>query len=351
MDNPKYVVFLILLLSGCSHPNADKGTGFATIVVEENAIVISPESNKEIVSPTFIRTGSDYILIYEYKSQKIVKLTYEGEQLLSFGGKGRGPGEFLSLTNYWIMEDHYLLYDYNGAKMVLYDFDGSLIDEYSVNIGALTGNVEVLSTDKFVSPAKGKEGSLLKISNLKNEEIIYFGDAVAGPNEVSTEKISQIIQKGGVPNYMQNYVFIAVNESGIFCFQSTKAVLQKYNKDGVLLWQRDLNIPVLEGVYENYLKKNREEEYIYSLTYALGIQAVEDGVAVLFNTTDDKPTTVAWIPNEGNNIRLIKYPAINNSAFILRFQVAPEHNTVFFVMTLEGKVLKSDWPIENNKHS
>src|SRR5699024_7727942 len=155
----------------------DKGIYFEKIVVEESKLIINAKDSKTIALPSFIRTHPDYFLVYGGKYKKIFKFSYDGVLLASFGKKGRGPGEFLSLTNCWIMNDHYLLYDYNGTKMVLYDLEGSLIDEYSVNIGALGTGIEVLSTGEFVGSAKGKKGSLLKITDLEKEEAVYVGEA------------------------------------------------------------------------------------------------------------------------------------------------------------------------------
>jgi hypothetical protein len=339
--------WVLLLVVGCSYSDSQKSVDFTTIVVEESEIIIDAEINQEIAFPSFIRTASDYFLVYDGQLQRIIKFSYEGEHLLSFGRKGSGPGEFQSLTNYWIMDDHYLLYDYNGAKMVRYDLNGSFIEEYPVDIGELTMSIEGLSTHKFLYPANGEEGALLKVYNTKMDELVYIGEAVAVENESSNEEVRDIIKRGGVPNYMQNRVSIGANESGIFSFQNTSAILQKFSLDGVLLWERDLKIPSVDGVFENFLKEaNEQDRYIPELNYSRGMHVYEYGAAVLINTPEDKPTTVVWVPNDGNNIRVVEYPDIDNSIFILRFRVAPEHNSIFFVYSFEGKVFRATWPIE-----
>lgn len=337
---------LLLIIIGCSQPDSGNPVDFTTTVVEGSSTVIDAKEDTTIVFPSFIRTAPDYFLIYEAEPQKIIKFNYDGEKLQSFGSEGRGPGEFLSLTNYWIREDHYLLYDYNGAKMIRYDFDGSLIDEYSVDISKLTMTMDVLSGSKFVYPTNGTNDSLLAISDLKKSETTYFGQAIAGRNESSNEVVRDLIERGKVPNFMKNRVHIGANGIGIFCFQNTKALLQKYSMDGQLQWERDLKIPPVEGVFEDFLKTNKEGKYITPLTYIYGMQVMEDGTAILLNTTDEKPITVAWVPNDGHEIRVVEFPGIDRPSQIpLRFRVASEEEAIIFVNSMEGKIINADWPI------
>lgn len=348
MKNVKWLIFLLLLITSCSQSNSDfdNPVDFTTTIVEESNVIIDAEKDTTVAFPAFIRTASDYFLVYEGKPQKIIKFNYDGEKLLSFGKEGRGPGEFLSLTNYWIMENHYLLYDYNGGKMIRYDFEGTLIDEYSVDIRKLTMTVDVLSGSKFIYPTNGTNDSLLAISDLKKDEIINFGQAIAGQNESSNEVIRDKIQKGEIPNFMQNRVHIGANSSGVFSFQDANAILQKYSREGKLQWERNLKISSVEEVFEDFLQANKKGKYITPLTYTYGMHAMEEGIAILLNTTDDKPITVAWVPNDGHEIRVVEYPGIDRPSQIpLRFRVAPEKEAIIFVNSMEGKIMRADWPI------
>ncbi len=341
-------IFIIFIVFGCTSPDADNSVDFKTIVVEESEAIITPESHTELAFPAFIRTAPDYFLILEGRLNKIFKFSYEGKQLSSFGRKGRGPGEIQSLINYWIMEDHYLLYDFNGAKMIQYDFDGSFINEYPVKFGGRPSSVEVLSTDIFIHPANGEEGSLLKVSDLKNEETRYIGEAIAVEVEEPDEDLRSMIRSGRLPNYMLNSISLGANESGIFVFQQVNAVLQKYHFNGELVWERNLKIPPVDGVYEEFLRKvNEQERVLPQLYYGHGLHAIEEGVYLMLNTPDDKPITMIWIPNDGNDIQVIEFPDIERDPnFPLRFRVAPDSGFIFFVKSLDGEVLSSAWPID-----
>ncbi|SHE30834.1 6-bladed beta-propeller protein [Fodinibius roseus] len=346
MKSIKWLISLLLIIIGCSQPDSGNPVNFTTTVVEGNSTIIDAEKDTAIVFPSFIRTAPDYFLIYEANPQKIIKFNYDGEKLQSFGSEGRGPGEFLSLTNYWIRKDHYLLYDYNGAKMIRYDFKGSLIDEYSVDISKLTMTVDVLSGSKFVYPANGTHDSLLAISDLKKGETVFFGQTIAERNETSNDMVRDIIERGEVPNYMKNSVQIGANGSGIFCFQNTKAILQKYTLEGQLQWERDLKMPMVEGVFEDFLKENKKGKYITPLTYAYGMHVMENGTALLLNTTDEKPITVSWVPNDGHDIQVVEFPSIvRPSQLPLRFRVVPGQKEILFANSMEGKIMSAEWPI------
>lgn len=49
--------------------------------------------------------------------------------MLWFGSHGRGLGEFESLAGFWVFDDKYLVYDYNGFKFITYDTQGNLVSE------------------------------------------------------------------------------------------------------------------------------------------------------------------------------------------------------------------------------
>jgi len=77
------------------------------------------------------------------------------------------------------------------------------------------------------------------------------------------------------------------------------------------------------------------------------MHVMEKGTAILLNTIDEKPITIAWVPNDGEDIQVIEFPGIDRSPkFAPRFRIAPEQKTILFAYTLEGKIMSADWPID-----
>jgi len=336
---------MLLASIGC---RANKGEKWErmTRMVQGREIVINPETHSEIVFPIWIRTMPDYFLLYDSGQNKVFSYTYSGNKVFEFGDEGRGPGEFQSLTNCWIMKDHIQLYDFNQRKIILYDLEGRFLEEYLIGNAGLSGRVEILESDRFVSPAQGENGALMKVYNLKNDSLSFIGEAIAGSDEMEGGTSHEIIRRGGIPNYMRNSVFLGTNASGIFSFQETTALLQKYSNDGELHWEMDLKIPSQEMLYEEFMEEFNEvgDRYIPSYSYAHGIHTLDQGTAILLNTASGKPVTVAWITNDGSQVSYFEYPEIENTS-IIRFRVNIKKNTIFFINPIEGYVYKSDLPL------
>jgi len=340
------ICFIMLFASlGC---RANKGEKWErmTKMVPGSEIVISPETHSEIIFPIWIRTMPDYFLLYDSGQNKVFSYTYSGEKIFEFGDEGRGPGEFQSLTNCWIMNDHIELYDFNQRKIIKYDLKGTFIEEYLIGNAGLSGRIEMLGSDKIVSPAQGESRALMKVYDHRRDSLSFIGKAIGGPDEIGGETTHEIIRRGRIPNYMKNSIFLGTNASGIFSFQETTALLQKYSNDGELLWEIDLKIPSQEMLYEEFMEELNEvgDRYIPSYSYAHGIHTVDQGTAILLNTSSGNPVTVAWITNDGSQVSIFEYPDIENTS-IIRFRVKIENNTIFFINPIEGYVYKSDFPL------
>lgn len=341
-------LIISLILLGCTEPDQHEEYDIFNIKTEE--IVLSPATHEEITIPSLIRTAPDRFLVFDGNLQKIFVFNYQMEQILTFGNSGRGPGETQAVTNIWIRDDHYMLYDYNGGKVVRYDFEGMFLDEHPVDVSELAAHVELLELNKLVLSANGEQGMQLKISDLiKPDHTEYIGEAVAGPDEISNEEIRSLIRRGRIPNWMKNSLLTGSNEEAIYSFQNAMLVLQKYNLEGELLWEIDINIPSAEEIFENYLEINREQNFIFPLMYAYDMHVLEFGAAILLRTIENKPASVLWIPDDGKNIQLIEYPGVNrpdDALSIFRFRISPEQKSIFFINSSEGEVTRSIWPIE-----
>jgi hypothetical protein len=91
-----------------------------------------------------------------------------------------------------------------------------------------------------------------------------------------------------------------------------------------------------------------QNRYIPSFYYASFIHVTDHGAAILLNTADDYPETIAWVPNDGDHIQLVEFPVLKNPAIPpLKFRIALEQQTVLFSNSREGVVYRANWPIVN----
>ncbi|MDZ7680982.1 MAG: 6-bladed beta-propeller [Fodinibius sp.] len=308
-----------------------------------------------IAVPTLIKPVSNGLLTYDAGKHQVTKLNNEGHHVFSFGSKGRGPGEFQSVGGFWKFDNSFLVYDINGKKLSSYDLRGNHIKDNPLNFVEFPGGpvgIEAISPQKFIMPAAGKQGKLLRLIDIQSEQVQYFGKAVSEeyvPTQ-SSEDVRRAILAGNIPAMYKNKVMLGSNKTGIFSFQQATAVLEKYSHSGELLWSKNLKVPAIDGLFEQILAENKEridqDEFLLSFSYSAGLSTNEKGAAILLNVSNDQPTTVVWVPNDGHKITVVRFMDVMESSELgLNFSVGYHGNDVFFVNFQRGKIYKAEWPI------
>lgn len=349
------LLFLSLLILSCTV--AKKDTGIKNIIAGESAILIQADATNNIAAPAWIKSTPGGFLLYEAQHHKIYRYDLKGNRTLSFGSRGRGPGEYQEVGDFWEFEEGFLLYDMNGQKLVAYDSDGNhkkdiLLD--FVEFGGMPVGMEAVSSRKLVMPSGGKNGSLLRLVDIASESTRYFGTAVdENANSLQLQPADerrQAIASGEIPAGYKNDVVLSSNKTGIFSFQQSTATLEKYDFTGKLIWQRDIKVPVIDGLFEKLFKENRARmksgEMLLSFSYADGISATENGVAVKLNLLEGQPVTIVWVPNDGEEITVVTFPKLKNLYPVsLRFTISDDGSHILFSNLIEGKIYIADWPV------
>ena len=153
MDLVKFIiVFFIFLLCSCKEqtdPTIDYGTPLNTISFDfendkkEYNNLISLIDSIEVVK---LKTNKDYLIgsiskilcdeghIYildERKSKAIFKYTKSGEFVLKISNIGKGPGEFIRPTDFFLLKDKLALLDGYSGKIMFYSKTGGFLNEFS----------------------------------------------------------------------------------------------------------------------------------------------------------------------------------------------------------------------------
>jgi len=113
----------------------------------------------------------------DYGFYKIIKLDSQGNKLFSFGKKGKGPGEFISIGGFWVFDTSYMVYDYNAFKFISYNRAGKLVKETVIkenpaNPNGSPPNIPISavahSPDELLIPTRGRNGSLFPLLAVRN---------------------------------------------------------------------------------------------------------------------------------------------------------------------------------------
>ena len=358
MKNVLLPILIIALLCGCSSEKQSPVYSFTIKEVQGKEILLRSDSTDTMAVPSWIKALPDGFLLHDAGLQKVARFNSNGNRQLAFGDKGRGPGEFQSLSGIWAYGDSYWAYDINGRKLIQYDAQGNHHQDYMlefVDFPAGVTPIELMGPKQFAMPAGGKNGALVKLANLETEQTRYVGQAVDSTTNMrqSMQEMEQAISEGTIPEGAKNQVLMGSSEDGLVVFEQFTTILKKFDRSGQKLWKKELNIPVVDKIFDEIMDENQSrlntDEMLLQFVHASGLSVTNRGTALLLNAVDKQPPKVLWVPNDGKQFTLVTYPDIKNSPKIpLRFTISADGSTILFSNTLSGKILTAEWPMDNS---
>ena len=361
-SNRKTVIIIFCLgclLLGCKAERNVEKPAFREYTVKNIQVFLSAEDTSFLGRPTLIKAVPDGLFFVDEGHYQITKVDTEGNHLLSFGNRGRGPGEIQSITGFWPFKSEYLVYDYNSFKFLTFDYRGKLVNEKVLNENpvipgseqSIPITLDALSSDKLLIPTGGRNGSLFAIADLVSGDVTYAGIAIGDfVKAYNNEEVKQALSRGEIPDIMVNLVMLSSSSTAIYSFQQVTGVLEKYTHKGEQVWEKELNIPVQSDLFDRIAKYNVEVgsgDIRRLFIYARAMDALEGGVALLLNLPDEQPVTVAWIPEDGSKIDLIKVEGISldGHGFMEGFTVSPDQQRAFYLERSSGTIYQFKWPL------
>ncbi|MEX2574918.1 MAG: hypothetical protein WD317_11500 [Balneolaceae bacterium] len=352
-----YPLLCLHLMISCSGDQEVNSFSFDEYEINEISTLFSAENSTEFHSPTSIRAIEGGFLLLD--NNRFIKMDHNGNKLFTFGGEGRGPGEYQQVSGFWEIGNTFLIYDRLSAKFIHFDKKGIWMNDTSIDheiIPLFPSSIVVIDRSLFAIATRGDNGSLAMIVNLESEQIKYIGEALGDyirmdppPDPYETHKA---VNSRVIPEDYKNSVLLDSNETGLFIYQQTTAMLEKYSHDGELLWSRNLKFPIQEGLFDHMFEVNADRlnrgspvSYNYGFNHAMALSATPDGIAVLINKIEKDSVTVAWVSNDGEDISLINFKGINHYTNRFAIPTNIEKPFILFVNSLQGIIYKADWPL------
>jgi hypothetical protein len=294
------VIFCLgFIFIGCNTENGVEQTVFMEHSVKKNQVFLNAEDTPFLGRPTAIKASSDGLYIVDSGSYQIHKMDSSGNLQMSFGNRGRGPGELQSISGFWPLKNEYLVYDYNSFKFLIYDHHGNLIDEdvlneNPVNPGsefAIPITLDALSSNRLIIPTGGKNGSLFAIADRISGKVAYTGKAIGKAiEEYNNQKVMQAYSRGEIPDVLVNLVMLSSSSNAIYSMQQTTGILEKYTHAGEKIWKKKLNIPAQKNLSDQIAQDNMDfgvDNGRRIFMYVRAMDASEEGVALLLNMPED----------------------------------------------------------------
>lgn len=148
------VVLIFAFFTGCRNVKkqmVEKNSGVKTIIVPDvvdagnadiicdlNYIILEAKEKSYFGYVSKLRVYRDRIYILDTRYAKtLIIYTIEGKHITTVGDKkGRGPLEFVSVTNFEIdyANNQLMVMDNSGRKFMIYDLDGNFVKQINSNI-------------------------------------------------------------------------------------------------------------------------------------------------------------------------------------------------------------------------
>ena len=144
-------ILCLFLVCACKEEKVDYGIPLNTISFDfekdkaefddllnliDSIEVIKLETNEDclIGMVSKIMFDEDYLYVLdEGISEALFKYTRSGKFVQKIGNKGRGPGEYIRPTDFFLLDDQLVLLDGYSAKVIFFSKTGDFVKEFSTN--------------------------------------------------------------------------------------------------------------------------------------------------------------------------------------------------------------------------
>ena len=91
--------------------------------------------SEELTFPVSVKEYGGEVYVNDMPSYVVRRFSTEGEYLNSVGeGRGAGPGEFQTVFDYTVRNEHIFIVDVNGSRISQFTLDGEFINSFSTDV-------------------------------------------------------------------------------------------------------------------------------------------------------------------------------------------------------------------------
>lgn len=282
-----------------------------------------PDSSFISTISSMIKTTNRYYFA-DYKNNRVISLNKNLMDLLTVGVQGKGPGEFLGISQLYFENERLWAIDDGGRRVNIYN--SKLEFQSSFHIP------NQVSTRFFM-----KDNNCYLSTPFEKKPISVFN------------KDRKLINKFGKwyngKKFNRNERHLIINNNMIIAVLLTKPIVEIYSLDGV--FQYDINFQDNEFVksrldYSNkYYKKNNGSRVIVKM---FSDAYVENEILYLLLITDAdekiRSNTVLSIPVDKINIKKVKAYKLNEGIWIKSIMI--DNNKLFGFDHETGRILIYD---------
>ena len=343
----KYLLFtcIILMIIGCSQNQDDssKQPDKITMVSVDTLFTFTDFETHNIAQPTeiaILENGS--MAIVDFDQKQISLVSKSGDLITTFGREGRGPGEFIRIDNLFVTDDVIHVIDTNQNMISKFDTEGNFIKGHTYKSAAILKEVTAIGSTKYVIATGGIDSTLLSVTDFKTDSNFYFGTPKGESIEVVNlqESLNQL-KNGEIPDLFKNMVTLRTDHDHIYAFLNSYSILQKYDFNGNLIWEKNIELPYNEDIFNATVEKAKNSPGgLPAYTYINDLEVINEEIVILSNRKNSEvPQQLIKVNSTGEITDIYTLPA--HVGYLAAFDVDNESNTVYFASSEDGMVYKS----------
>ena len=196
-----------------------------------------------------------YFFLNDPQSQCIYIYDIHGNGISKIARKGRGPGEFLSITDFTILEDNTIvILDNPGEKIIFYNLFGDLIQEIKIDRNINIDNISNIDNDHLVLfTGYSDKNSCISILNIGSHEIKKLLFNIPHYAQNSQSELDQTFTK-----YKESVLFKSLFDYNVFQI-TPDSIIPQYQFD---FKKYNISFESFDGKIETVIAYIRRDDYI-----------------------------------------------------------------------------------------
>ncbi len=259
-----FFAFTFCLLIGCQTEQSASPDVEVTELSDYNTIVSYEDGT--LATPVILRFGNNsHLFVYDAGKHEVLELDGNGEVVNTYGGSGRGPGEFLMAVNMFLSDNHLYVVDriqYRISRFTLgggpdgalnYGQEGSMAMPPPAPRGATPRALDInnqpvvtLNGDLLLSAVSHEDTvtSLYKLMDWEGNHLSDIGKVPEGSAfTLDYDRYQRTVGNGEIPAYYKPNAFPVndrANADEFYLVYTSFPKIAKYNASGEELWETDV---------------------------------------------------------------------------------------------------------------
>ena len=296
-------MLLLWVLAGCGYTESiDSETGH--VVVGQLDTLATTDSGL-IGHPTDIAVAPDgEVYVSDILSDRILRFIRSQDLVDTIGKKGAGPGEFDGPTAIRAGSSMVWVVDRGNGRLQTLSRAGQYVSTVPLGPELRTDQPSIGPNGSLLIGTMGSDSSLAIRLETGATEPLAFGLPVVEPVKFfDMVSIKDRIAHGQIPEEFRNGVLVAEGKSGeMWIALQTEREIRRFAPDGGLLWALTVDSPELDGIVEDFFRRNEEVDSpntVVPLRYFADLEIVGEELWVLLNTSTRRPATILRVSSDG----------------------------------------------------